>query len=248
MTAGVIAATLLISATTIDDAVWLIPYCTSPHLPTWTKIIHGTTFVLTLELLAFFCIALSNIFQFVVFKIGGNGIDGSFVLGLAGAIICWAIAIGLYIKKMLKRRKRAMASTAVAEVIETNEFPVATEDKALIEGGDEEEAEIDQSDDDSSADGGRDIPSTPSIRMIISLTTLGALDEISYFPALLLGHVFSPFELCAGTFFATLIVLVIVLTLLSKFKPLVDFLDSIPLYGIVGMFAVILTFGVFVGG
>jgi hypothetical protein len=83
--------------------------------------------------------------------------------------------------------------------------------------------------------------------MIMSLTTLGALDEISYFPALLVGNVFSPSELCIGTLLASGIILVIVLMFLSKFKPLVDFLDSIPLYGIVGIFAVILTAGLFVG-
>jgi hypothetical protein len=71
------------------------------------------------------------------------------------------------------------------------------------------------------------------------------LDEISYFPALLVGKVFSPTELCLGTAFATIIILVIVLAFLSKFKPLVDFLDGIPLYGIVGMFAIILTVGLF---
>jgi len=136
-----------------------------------------------------------------------------------------------------------MASTT-AEVIGTKDN-IATENNSLVVG-DEEEVEIEQSDDDSSAGGDRDIPSTPSIRMVVSLTILGALDEISYFPALLVGHVFSPFELCVGTLFATLIIFVIVLTFLSKFKRLVEFLDSIPLYGIVGMFAVVLTFGLFV--
>mmetsp|Transcript_5671 Transcript_5671/g.8612 ORF Transcript_5671/g.8612 Transcript_5671/m.8612 type:complete len:259 (-) Transcript_5671:47-823(-) len=253
MTAGVIAATLLISATTIDDAIWLVPYCTSPHLPTWTKIIHGATFVITLELLSIFCVLVSNIFQGMILFAGRGrqGIDASFVLGLVGAIICWAIAIGLYIKKMMKRRKRALAAVA-AETLETEEgITISAEDNSLIASdGDEEDVDVNAAaageidDDDSSngsSDGGRDIPSTPSIRMVASLTTLGALDEISYFPAILVGHVFSPVELCVGTLFATLIILVIVLLFLSKFKPVVDFLDSIPLYGIVGTFAVILT-------
>ena len=89
----------------------------------------------------------------------------------------------------------------------------------------------------------RDIPTTPSVWMVISLTTLGALDEISYFPTLLLGDIFSPYELLLGTLLASILILMIVVLYLRKMKPLVDFLDSIPLYGIVGMFAIILTVG-----
>ena len=111
-----------------------------------------------------------------------------------------------------------------------------TEDNSLI-ARHEENAEI--NDEDESSD--RDIPSTPSIRMIISLTTLGALDEMCYFPVLLVGHVFSPVQLCVGTILASGIILVVVLMFFSKFKPLVDFLDKIPLYGIVAMFAAMLT-------
>lgn len=254
MTAGVLAATLLITATTIDDAIWLIPYCTSPQLSTWTKIIHGLTFIITLELLSIFCVLVSNLFQGLILF---AGIDASYILGLVGAVICWAIAIGLYVKKMMKKRKRAMAAAA-AEMLETEKgIMVNEEENSLIASdGDEEDidaaaaAEIDESRDDSSDDSsdggiGRDIPSTPSILMVASLTTLGALDEISYFPAILVGNVFSPVELCLGTLFATIIILVIVLAFLTRCKPLIDFLDSIPLYGIVGIFAVILTTGLF---
>ena len=254
MTAGVLAATLLITATTIDDAIWLIPYCTSPQLSTWTKIIHGLTFIITLELLSIFCVLVSNLFQGLILF---AGIDASYILGLVGAVICWAIAIGLYVKKMMKKRKRAMAAAA-AEMLETEKgIMVNEEENSLIvsdgNGDSDEEdidaaaaTEIDESRDDSSDGGiGRDIPSTPSILMVASLTTLGALDEISYFPAILVGNVFSPVELCVGTLFATIIILVIVLAFLTRCKPLIDFLDSIPLYGIVGIFAVILTTGLF---
>jgi len=66
MKAGIITSTLLITATTVDDAVWLIPYCTSPHLPTRTKIIHGMTFIFTLESLALLCVVLSNVFKSII--------------------------------------------------------------------------------------------------------------------------------------------------------------------------------------
>lgn len=258
MTAGIIAATALITATTIDDAVWLIPYCSSPQLPTSTKVVHALTFILTLETLSVLCVVAAKVFKDVLLKMGGTHADPSFILGLAGAIICYCIAGFLYVKKLMKRRRRAMAAAKAAEVEEEKQKLNENEndeETGLLAKKDEvsETAEIEEdvgnddsgsSSDDSSIEG-RDIPTKPSIRMVATLTALGALDEISYFPALVVGKVFSGEELLVGTLGATVIILVIVLLFLSKMKRLVDFLDSIPLYGIVGMFAVILTIGLF---
>merc|ERR1712216_220028 len=97
--------------------------------------------------------------------------------------------------------------------------------------------EIDDDDDDD--DDINKIPSTPSLPIVISFTTLGALDEISYFPALIMGKIFTPMELCVGAFLASIIILIVINVFLVQCKPLVDCLDRIPLYGIVGMFAVV---------
>jgi hypothetical protein len=86
-----------------------------------------------------------------------------------------------------------------------------------------------------------EISSTPSPLAVVSFTALGALDEVSYFPSLLLGGIFTPFDLCLGTLFAAIIVLIVVTVFLSQFKPVLDFLDRIPLYGIVAVFATVLT-------
>ncbi len=279
MPAGILAVTLLVAATTIDDAIWLIPYCTSPHLPFLTKAIHALTFVGTLELMAIFCSVTAFLFQGWIIKEKKKNdidIDAQFILGLAGAILCWVLAIGLFVKKMNKRRRKAEAmlrkeKELVLEVENGNvdvdadadatETP-ASEETPLVEKSDgddgnngEDSGNNANDDDDASASssststsgGGneseRDIPTTPSIKMVISLTMLGALDEISYFPALLVGNVFTPTQLCIGTCLASILILIIVSFFLTKFQPLVDFLDSIPLYAIVGIFAIILTLG-----
>jgi cadmium resistance protein CadD (predicted permease) len=237
MTAGLLGATLLITATTLDDAVWLVPYCASPTLPLSTRILHGTIFVLTLECLAILCVALSLFLeQAVIVSTSGNGSerDESLLFGAVGAFICWAISIGLYIKKLLKRRRRNELAAALS-VLEGEETPLplqSSPDSSDNDDDDEEEGKV--------------ISSTPSPWLIITLTTLGALDEISYFPALVVSNVFTASQLLWGTFLAAILILVIVLGFLAKCRPLVEFLDSIPLYGIVGMFAVVLTFGVMV--
>lgn len=83
------------------------------------------------------------------------------------------------------------------------------------------------------------IPASPWT--VIALTTLGALDEISYFPALVLGHVFTAWQLCLGTLLAAMTMLVIVICFLQPFQPIMNWLDRIPLYGIVAIFATVLT-------
>jgi hypothetical protein len=52
-------------------------------------------------------------------------------------------------------------------------------------------------------------------------------------------------QLLVGTFLASGLVLILVLYFLARVKPLVNFLDNIPLYVIVAMFALILTVGLF---
>ena len=44
---------------------------------------------------------------------------------------------------------------------------------------------------------------------VMSFTTLGALDEISYFPSSLLGKIFAPLDLILGTLFASCMVLIV---------------------------------------
>ena len=229
MTAGLFGATLLISATTLDDAVWLVPYCASPTLSLSTRILHGVTFVFTLECLAILCVAISLFLEKVVISStskAGSDRDTSVLFGALGAIICWGISIGLYLKKLLKRRRKEQA--------------------AMNREGEQSPLSLQSASDSSDEEEGTEISSTPSPWLIVTLTTLGALDEISYFPALVVSNVFTPGQLLWGTFLAAILILVIVLRFLAKCEPIVEFLDSIPLYGIVGLFAVVLSFGVIV--
>jgi hypothetical protein len=67
-------------------------------------------------------------------------------------------------------------------------------------------------------------------------------DEISYFKALILGHVFSIWELVLGTLLAGILMLAIQVFLATQCKPFMDFLDDrVPFYVIIAVFATILT-------
>ena len=62
---GLVGATLMVAATTADDAIWLVPY-TSPKLPICTRLIHGALFVATLEVLVCICVAVASGLQWAV--------------------------------------------------------------------------------------------------------------------------------------------------------------------------------------
>lgn len=227
---GLVGATLMVAATTADDAIWLVPY-TSPSLPLCTRLIHGALFIATLEVLVFICVAVASGLQWAV----SDEKNAEILLGSIGAGFCWIIAVALYIKKWLKRRRRAAAQSAFQQ-----QTTHQTDNYGSVETQDVERP-ISCEDD---SDDNNDDKIQLSPWAVVSFTFLGALDEISYFPSLVLGGLFTPLDLCLGTFFAACIVLIVVTLFLSRCKPLLDWLDDIPLYNIVGTFAIVLTAGV----
>ncbi|KAL7492956.1 hypothetical protein ACHAWT_002092 [Skeletonema menzelii] len=236
---GLVGATLMVAATTADDAIWLVPY-TSPSLPFCTRLIHGALFIATLEVLVCISVAVASGLQWAV----SDGKNEEILLGSIGAGFCWIIAAALYIKKWLKRRRRAAAQSQFQQ-----QTTHPTDNYGSIDRPEDGTGELLQDAEQSlSCKADSDDEDDDRIQLspwaVVSFTFLGALDEISYFPSLVLGGLFTPLDLCLGTFFASCIVLVVVTLFLSRCKPLLDWLDDIPLYNIVGTFAIVLTAGV----
>ncbi|KAL7484106.1 hypothetical protein ACHAW6_009756 [Cyclotella cf. meneghiniana] len=218
-------ATVTVTLTTADDAIWLVPY-TAPYLPLSTRITHGFLFILTLEVLACGCVAISKLFQWAVAsKKTSSDVkwpDEEIILGSIGAGLCW------YLKK--RRRTTGQGLHLSERDLHRAVTQKVSNQYGSIPSGDEDDENL--------------VSIRPSPCAIISFTTLGALDEVSYFPSLLLGGIFTPYDLCLGTFLAACIVLVVVTGFLAQCKPVLNFLDRVPLYGIVATFATVLTVGV----
>ena len=80
-----------------------------------------------------------------------------------------------------------------------------------------------------------------TVPMVASLACLGGLDECVYFPTVLLSGTFSGLELCIGAAAACLIILGTIVLLLAQMTPVLKFLDRIPLFVVVALFAIFQT-------
>lgn len=250
---GIVGATALVALTTADDAVWLLKY-THPSLHLYTRVTNGVLFVATLSALSIGCVVAALLIEKAVIAGGCSTPENEeVIMGIVGASICWAIAAFLFVKKMLKRRRKlAQQASAVAAGAAHNGVQYGSIEegsrsivKDLADDFDNDSSSSSSSDSSFDNDG-QEISQSPSVLAVISMTTLGALDELSYLPSLVIGRVFTPVELCLGTLLASLSVLIVVVFFLSTFKPLIDFVDRIPLYGIIATFAVVLTIGVII--
>lgn len=129
--------------------------------------------------------------------------DDSILRGIVAACLCWSLALFFYIKKVLKRRRRRI-----------NQDQQQEPERQQLTGSNVEYG----SSSSSSLQSTQSLPAKSSvtcssISTVISLTTLGALDELSYFPALIVGNIFTPLEICPGTLLAALIILGVITTL-----------------------------------
>lgn len=237
----ILEAAGIVLVTTLDDAVWLVPFVVRRRRSSvaW---LHATLFVVTLESMALV------ITLFTTFLVDGLPVSDT-VLTTLGVLLCWSLTGILWYRSLRKRRFRHQRQQDEREddtddterqqqqpsyhansevdplVTPTTGVPPTTRETL--------EEEDDGSDDHDT--------SAPRPWMVISLTFLGSLDEISYFPSLLLAGVFDGVELCLGTLLAALVMIVVVVVFLRPCQPLMKRLDVIPLYGIMGMFAVLLT-------
>jgi hypothetical protein len=156
-----------------------------------------------------------------------------------GAAFCWALATYFYCKSMWKRRRRKQAQEAAAAA----RLTLPSSEEALV--SDETSALLIVTPESQNAP---EDETTTRIGMmtaqpwsVITLTMTGFLDEVSYFPALILGRVFTVPEFIAATALTVVIMLLIVTQCLAKCRPILECFDRIPLYGVIALFAILLT-------
>jgi cadmium resistance protein CadD (predicted permease) len=262
---GVVGATTLVLATTLDDCVWLIPFVvvlvsqSPPHQLLLARL-HAFTFVVTLvTLTTLICIGTNIIgMMWIPALLSTNNekvVDKSnkfdVILGGIGAALCWVIAAYFICKRWRKKQQRQQKQDQQLPILSSigddnvHNMTIAEPQREKNDYKSISQIGSDQGEDHTSTS--LDESSSPKIYMVISLTLLGFSDEVAYFPSLLLGHVFSEVELIVGTFLSGCIMIAIVTLALAPCRPIIEWLDiHIKLWMVVTAFAVLLTIQVMV--
>lgn len=239
----VLGATGIVLVTTLDDAVWLVPFVAQVSNRR-TAGLHALLFVATLVSMAAAAALIALLAETSVLSWLSLSETG---LTAVAVILCWSLALVLLYKSIQKqhrrRKQRAQQEQQQQQRQNSNETDPLVE---MSNGNDDDETNQQQQQLQQQQQQLHDQPTSrvdesPRPWMVISLTFLGSLDEICYLPSLILGGIFNGVEICLGTALAALVMLVIVLVFLRQCKPLMDLLDRIPLYGVVTLFASILT-------
>jgi hypothetical protein len=247
---GTFAAAVLVFATTADDAVWLPPYLLSPGLSRSARVTHGLAFVAALQATVWASAAVSAAL--------GAGVTAApvHVLGLSpdealaaiGALLCWTLALALWIKarrKAQRRRERdrqrqlEAVAARYGAIGETNGEGWLGDAEAALEG---ERQALRTSATKAPSEPVQLVEASAATPLqVFALAIIGALDEASYFPALLMAKTFTAAELAMGAALACLAIM-LALTLLKRLcRPAVDCFDRVPLYLVVTVFALLLS-------
>ena len=267
---GLVGATITVLVSTLDDSVWLISFVGTESVPIQARIIHAITFTCTLVGLSILCCLLAlGIKAGFFITIAQDPEILEIKLEALAVLICWLLAFGFCIRKLCRKRYRMLHGETTART-RTTTTTTTTNPRthnnnrpnygSLADSSDDDDDNKNKNamgnphDDDDEEDGGgsdsssddddnwRQIPTSAQPYSVITLTMLGFLDEISYFPAVILGNIFDVYQLCLGTLFAAIIMLCIQAFLANQCRPLVKCLDDhVPLYGIIGIFAIVLT-------
>eukprot|EP00457_Paulinella_chromatophora_P011103 gb/GEZN01011229.1/.p1 GENE.gb/GEZN01011229.1/~~gb/GEZN01011229.1/.p1 ORF type:complete len:247 (-),score=22.96 gb/GEZN01011229.1/:405-1145(-) len=231
-------AGLTIVATSGDDTLFLLPFIASTTRSWYRRCVNMTVWLLTLVSL----VAAAQIVVVLGIEVDKAGYFTMLLgpdwtpqlsLGLVGVIFVWLVMVLLLSKWLCKRYKRRMAKKHKDDCDSNyndtnNNYGVKSVQPTL-----EQDTQLEVSSSSGSSDA----------CTIIALTIMGGLDEIAYFPSLLLTQTFSLSELCVGSVLAGTLLLLILQLALAQCRFLLDFLDRIPLWCIVAVYAIVMTVG-----
>jgi hypothetical protein len=242
-----VAASITVFITTLQDAIWLPPLV-KPDQPT-LAITHALAFVLTFTLLS---LTVGTITLFITRSMVENLQTQDVVMSGAGACLCWVVAAVLFYKDWQKQREISESRRPQPPKLhdEENGLLGDPESKSSREnnnsgklgnyGATSTTVDCDSPDVNGESSNVEDTRQF-QIWLVITLTVIGAIDEVSYFPGLIAGGIFSVAELTLGTTIASFFILLIVCVFLAPCRPVLDFLDRVPLYCVVSVFAILLT-------
>ena len=248
----VIAAFVLVFATAGDDALYLVFYLTSSRFTRAMRIWFGVIFCLVLQSTVWISWGLVHVFGDTLLKSKFEPTEKR--IATISACISWSITIFLFIiwcqKHMQMRGKseqdehkekgfKVLPSVRLSTGnLNTNQVSYGTittpVETANGNGIDHGQVVVDREE--------KYEYSTFEVSWtVFTLAALGALDELCYFPTLLLSGSFTVIELSIGAFLAAVAMLSALAFCLSMFRPVLTFLDKTPLFVVVSIMSIVMT-------
>jgi hypothetical protein len=227
-----VAASVTVFLTTLEDTLWLVPLLNPNNFI--LAVSHALLYIFTFTLLS---LSIGVLTLLITRSAVDNLQNQDAVLSAAGACFCWIVAAILFYKAWQKRRRRGKIQGETQSTKDEEECLTSASEAygaATTSSGSADEVDFDVV---------SDTNETPKFQLwlVVTLTVIGAIDEVSYFPGLIAGGIFSVAELTLGTTIASVLILLIVCVFLAPCQPMLEFLDRIPLYFFVSIFAIILT-------
>ena len=183
-----LAAATVVLLTTLEDAVWLVPMVVIRQH--WTvAVLHAVTFVLTFTALS---LSIGAATVILLESAAVNKLERQdTVLSAVGAGLCSIIVAILYYKEWKKQKQKQEQQNRTVTNEDTLLVQLGAQETepdqlyygALVEGETKSDNIVDVNGDE--ADHVED--SEPQILLVVSLTIIGAIDEIAYFPGLIMG-------------------------------------------------------------
>lgn len=213
--------------TSVDDAVWLLPYLVSPSKE--ARFMHGVLFVLSLQLIVFVSWIIS---------LGGHklikkydyifSIDSDALTSVLAALGAWVIFFCVLAKRRHKNKNAGY--TQVQDV-----------DVDVVEAG----AKVNTTTTTTTTTATITTTTTTTIqyspKTVFFSSLLNACDELCYFPPLLVSQKILLFDLSFGALLACVSIIFIVSTCLARCRKLVEISERIQLLGVLGVLALSLT-------
>ena len=205
--------------TSADDALWLLPFLISPRLSRFHRCVHALIFIGAMQGIVLMSFLLSLTGKHIArHTYGLISLDPSAELSILAALAAWLFFLFLLLRKWWKNRHRSASRT--------RGYSVINEDEDLELG-----AILSPSSD--------AVDFSP--KGVLFLALVGALDELCYFPALLISGDFTPLDLSLAALLACSLVLLIITVFLSRCRRMLEWMDKVPMSAVVGVYAVSLT-------
>jgi hypothetical protein len=204
------------------------------------KVAHGFFFVLGLQLVVASSWALSLVGTKLSKRTDGIiSLDPDALSSCIGAALAWVIVLCLWIKAHLRKRKRVERDARIRgySVIDDDEL----EEQHNKNSYSNENNSRNNTNEHGTKNFSGDSPVTFSPFTVLFLSLTGALDELCYFPPLLISQNFTVLDLSLGALLACTLVMVVIGLFLSRCESLLAAMDRVPLWGVVFVYAVSLT-------